>query len=215
MSLTDYVIMPGTDYQGICDAVRAKNGEISVYKSGELAPAIERIISGGSESSGISATKFIDVDIAVDASTATKVKYTIEGLELLSSIENPTKHNAFSMNDIYIAFVIPKEISDETGEENNIYRKSFSVIRANTDYSTNIFNVLYYGGNTTDKKYSTSDKQYGICSINFNSKNVIDGKIIGNLDLYVVHHNVSGFEVLAGTYNIQVFLLENFDWSVV
>ena len=49
MSLTDYVIMPGTDYQAICDAVRSKSGETGVYKSGELAVAIEGIISAAGE----------------------------------------------------------------------------------------------------------------------------------------------------------------------
>lgn len=46
MSLTDYVIMPGADYQAICNAVRSKNGETGVYKSGELATAIEAVTSG-------------------------------------------------------------------------------------------------------------------------------------------------------------------------
>ena len=49
MSLTNYVIMPGSDYQEICDTVRSKNGETGVYKSGELAAAIERIADGAGE----------------------------------------------------------------------------------------------------------------------------------------------------------------------
>ena len=49
MILTDYVIMPAADYQSICDAVRSKNGQTSVYKSGELAAAIERIADGTGE----------------------------------------------------------------------------------------------------------------------------------------------------------------------
>lgn len=46
MSLTDIVLMPGADYQAICDAVRAMTGWTALLKSGELAAAI-RGISGG------------------------------------------------------------------------------------------------------------------------------------------------------------------------
>ncbi|MBR3974142.1 MAG: metallophosphoesterase [Oscillospiraceae bacterium] len=43
MSLTDFVIMPGTDYQNICNAIRAKSGSTKVLKSGEIAAAIQSI----------------------------------------------------------------------------------------------------------------------------------------------------------------------------
>ena len=52
MSLTDMVIMPGSHYQAICDAVRAKTGGTAVLKSGELAAAIAGIAGGGN--SGLS-----------------------------------------------------------------------------------------------------------------------------------------------------------------
>lgn len=67
MSLTDYVIMPGTDYQSACDAIRKKNGETGIYKSGELAPAIEAITSGGTNLSNI------EVYIADYADSATMI----------------------------------------------------------------------------------------------------------------------------------------------
>lgn len=47
MSLTDYVFMPGTDYQDICNAVRAKTGKTDLLKSGDLAPEIEDYTSDG------------------------------------------------------------------------------------------------------------------------------------------------------------------------
>lgn len=46
MSLTDNVVMPGTHYQAICDAVRAKTGDISLLTSGEIAPIIRSLGSG-------------------------------------------------------------------------------------------------------------------------------------------------------------------------
>ena len=38
--MTDMVIMPGSHYQAICDAVRAKTGDTAALRSGELAAAI-------------------------------------------------------------------------------------------------------------------------------------------------------------------------------
>ena len=52
MALTDRVIMPGADYQAICDAVRAKTGGTNVLKSGEIAPAITGITAGGTAEAG-------------------------------------------------------------------------------------------------------------------------------------------------------------------
>lgn len=43
MALTEMVIMPGEDYQAICDSVRAKTGRTELLKSGEVAPAIDGI----------------------------------------------------------------------------------------------------------------------------------------------------------------------------
>ncbi len=43
MVLTDLVIMPGTDYQAICDAVRAKTGGTDLLKSGDIPVQIEGI----------------------------------------------------------------------------------------------------------------------------------------------------------------------------
>lgn len=46
MSLTDYVIMPGADYQDACDAIREKTGGTEMIKSGEMGGLIRGIISG-------------------------------------------------------------------------------------------------------------------------------------------------------------------------
>lgn len=46
MSLTNHVVMPGTHYQEICNAVRAKTGDTSMLTSGEIAPIINSLSSG-------------------------------------------------------------------------------------------------------------------------------------------------------------------------
>lgn len=47
--MTDMVIMPGSHYQSICDAVRAKTGDTAVLKSGDLKAAIAGITGGGDQ----------------------------------------------------------------------------------------------------------------------------------------------------------------------
>lgn len=47
MGLTNYVLMPGTDYQALCNAIRAKTGKTEALKSGELATEVESITGGG------------------------------------------------------------------------------------------------------------------------------------------------------------------------
>lgn len=57
MALTEMVIMPGEDYQAICDSVRAKTGGTELLKSGEVAPAIDGIeINTGIDTSDATAT---------------------------------------------------------------------------------------------------------------------------------------------------------------
>lgn len=45
--ITDIVMMPGKDYQAICDAVRAKTGGTELLKSGDIPAQIEGISGGG------------------------------------------------------------------------------------------------------------------------------------------------------------------------
>ena len=46
--MTDYVIMPKADYQGACDAIRAKTGKTDPIKSGDMVTEIGEISGGGS-----------------------------------------------------------------------------------------------------------------------------------------------------------------------
>lgn len=59
MALTNYVIMPGEDYQAICDKVRAKTGKTDVIKSGDLATEIDGISGGGGGSSSDERVKYV------------------------------------------------------------------------------------------------------------------------------------------------------------
>lgn len=69
MALTEMVIMPGADYQAICDAVRAKTGGADLLKSGEVAGAIEGIESGGGEGVPSWVTKVYEIEIGANTVT--------------------------------------------------------------------------------------------------------------------------------------------------
>jgi hypothetical protein len=43
MALTDIVMMPGADYQDICDAIREKNGQTDSIVSGQVGTLIRAI----------------------------------------------------------------------------------------------------------------------------------------------------------------------------
>lgn len=47
MALTGEVLMPGADYQAICNAVRALTGGTAALKSGDIAPALAGVSWGG------------------------------------------------------------------------------------------------------------------------------------------------------------------------
>lgn len=53
MSLTDYVIMPGEDYQAICDAIREKTETTEPIKSGDAAGMIQAFQGGGEVIKGL------------------------------------------------------------------------------------------------------------------------------------------------------------------
>ena len=57
MALTDYVIMPGSDYQALCDKIREKTGKTGIIKSGDLVAEVEEVANSGSGSGGPILTK--------------------------------------------------------------------------------------------------------------------------------------------------------------
>ena len=81
--MTDYAIMPLTDYQNICNSVRAKTGKSEVLKSGDLSGEIEGIPSGG-------ASDFI-IKMTVEANdgyyTVTSCDATIEQIDAAVAAE--------------------------------------------------------------------------------------------------------------------------------
>ena len=84
--LTEYVIMPGSDYQNICNSVRSKIGGTDVLKSGEVSAAIDSIQAsgGGIEHKDVN---FYDYDGTLLHS------YTVEEASSLTSLPTLPSHD--------------------------------------------------------------------------------------------------------------------------
>ena len=162
---------------------------------------------GNGNGGGIGAVKFIDVDITVDASTATAVTYTVDDLEFVSSVENPTKWNSFSNNDAYIFFITPKEITGTpTGNTTIVYAKTMTIANGHTNYTSSCSLI-----SVVDAAFSVQN--YGIYAPTLNCTGVANGKPTGNMTVKVRHNSAGAYEVVAGTYNIQVWYMTDWDWG--
>ena len=60
MALTDMVLMPGADYQGICDQTRRLTGETGTLKSGEVVTKLSGVPAGGGGGGGAVSPKGIN-----------------------------------------------------------------------------------------------------------------------------------------------------------
>ena len=87
MALTDYVIMPGQDYQDACDSIRAKTGKTDLIKSGEMATEIGSISGGG----GMDVVKIIDGTIeSIESDEVTVVRQQgFSGCSQLATVSFP------------------------------------------------------------------------------------------------------------------------------
>lgn len=181
--------------QGLIDQSNATTGNTDA----DLTTAVNSLIAGfgAGGGGGIGAVKFIDVDITVEASTTTAVTYTVDGLAFVSSVESPTKWNAFNRNDMYIAFVTPKELTD--APTTTTFTGGMCVFNGNTNYTP----TLSYLAEKNGEVYSNS---LGVRVKSITCSSIEGGKIVGYLTV-TVQHGSSGFEVLAGTYNVQMWYL--------
>ncbi len=89
MALTDYVLMPGADYQALCDAIRAKTGKSEALTSGELASEIAGITGGGG---GAEITEFLA------STTATNEYLSTFGAFCMAIPIDEATYNAWNAN---------------------------------------------------------------------------------------------------------------------
>lgn len=195
-----------TSLTAIADAIRGKTGGADPLTLDQMPAEIASIQAGGG--GGISAVKFIDVDITVEESTTTAVTYTVDGLELDTSVVNPPGYYAaFSPHECYVAFITRKEI---TGEEsgNSPYKASMCVMQGNSSCTKTLLNTSGGGsGNIVTQ-------QYGIYNVVLSCTSVADGKKIGYLQVSVRQMSTGNFHVATGTYNVRVYRLNDWSWGM-
>ena len=196
-----------TKLTAIADAIRGKTGKSDGLTLDQMATEIAGIEAGGG-GGDIGAVKFIDVDITVDASTTTRKQYIVDGLGFISASKNPTMMSPFAGTEQYIARVTPKAYSGEaTGSPENVFEDSSVTL-----YS---INTNYIQGNTFVRIGSgkVSANNYGIYNVVLASKSVVDGKITSRLTVDVRHNSSNQYEVIPGTYNIQIWYMAGFEWE--
>ena len=88
MALTDYVIMPGADYQAACDAIREKTGKTAAIKSGDLASEIGGI-SGGDETALAALIDRSVTEIVIPDGVTKIGNWAFKGCGYLSGVEIP------------------------------------------------------------------------------------------------------------------------------
>lgn len=126
MALTDYVIMPGTDYQALCDKIREKTGKTDVIKSGDLVTEIEEVADSGG--GGNDEWLFAQGSISV---TADGTQVITHGLGIIPDIIMVYRSNigaiTVTTNKTYIinGFVVSKKLLGTTGEEARAYGTCF------------------------------------------------------------------------------------------
>lgn len=198
MALTDKLT-------AIADAIRGKTGKTDGLTLDQMATEIAGIEAGGG-GGDINAVKFIDVDITVDASTTTKKQYIVDGLGFISASKKPTASSPFAGTEQYIARVTPKAYSGEaTGIPENVFGDSTAIL-----YS---INTNYIQGSTLVRTGSggPSIANYGIYNPVLMARSVVDGKITSRLTIDVRHNSSIKYEVIPGTYNIQIWYMAGFE----
>ena len=107
MALTEMVIMPGDDYQAICDSVRAKTGGTELLKSGEVASAIDgiEINTGIDTSDGTAGTN----DIAYGKIAYVNGEKIIGNIPVDSYIDTNAYIHWDSINKRFNLYSLPKQ----------------------------------------------------------------------------------------------------------
>ena len=106
--MSDFAVMPYSDYKDICDSVRAKTGGTENLKSGEVAAAIAGIQAGGGFPELIFETTF-EVDDAITSGASsvctistgftTEEKWATDGEMLVAFFELTNIADGYTPND--------------------------------------------------------------------------------------------------------------------
>lgn len=196
--------------QGLIDQSNATTGNTDA----DLTTAVISLIAGfgAGGGGGIGAIKFVDEDITVEESTSTAVTYTIDGAQIPTLAENPNKWSTYSGNEVFLCFITPKEITGEYTGTSKVTTSTMLTLYGHTNYGGTIVYVGgYSGGAGGDIQASYS----GFVGAGINSpSSVKDGVVTAAVYVKVQTNPYSGYVVQAGTYNVQFWMLTDFNWGV-
>ena len=192
-----------TKLTAIADAIRGKTGKSEGLTLDQMATEITGIETGG----GIGAVKFVDEDITIAESATTAVTYTIDGVEIPTLQENPNKWTTYSGTEVYICFITPKEVVGEYVKADNAVSSAMLVLFGHTNYGqTATHTVSQYGAAGSSLKSG----KYGFTAGMGTTSNVTNG--VPQTSVNVVVQTTSGYFVPAGVYNVQLWMLTDFNW---
>lgn len=196
-----------TSLTAIADAIRGKIGGADPLTLDQMPTEIAGIQAGGG--GGIGAIKFVDEDITVEESTSTAVTYTIDGAQIPTLAENPNKWSTYSGNEVFLCFITPKEITGEYTGTSKVTTSTMLTLYGHTNYGGTIVYVGgYSGGAGGDIKASYS----GFVGAGIKDpSSVKDGVVTAAVYVKVQTNPYSGYVVQAGTYNVQFWMLTDFN----
>ena len=151
MALTDLVIMPGTDYQAICDAVRAKTGDTALLKSGDIAAQIESIQGGGGGAVG---DKVLFMDAALlDAGGAYPVDADDYTLAIIPSETTYVDLDVFDNLPNVKKVALSGNCDFETYSVYNAYRKIYLDVPVFSKETCGVTDLIIKGRETIEKAF--------------------------------------------------------------
>lgn len=201
------------------NAIREKTGQAGAIpweNDKGFSAAIAGIQVGGGSGGetgggGMGAVKFVDEDITVEESTSTAVSYTIDGVAMPTLAMNPNKWATYTGNEVYICFITPKEIEGEYVKADKATSSAMLVLFGHTNYGGNI---VYMGGSYgADGSSIKPNSNCGFRGASIGGTSAVkDGIPYASVDIRV--QTVSGYFVPAGVYNVQFWMLTDFNWGM-
>lgn len=119
--MTDMVMMPGADYQAICDAIRSKTGSTELLKSGDLATLIGNLSDGEEpiQVPSLSGRKVASgsISVAADTSSLGTISHDVESpiAVFLFAADAPLKNEGgtYIKQTVAKLWIRPNPMSDD------------------------------------------------------------------------------------------------------
>ena len=159
MALTDYVIMPGADYQALCDKIREKTGKTDIIKSGDLVTEIEEVANsdgGSGEENWVCAQGSVQT-------TADGTKTVTHGLGVIPDIIMLIRTNvgpiSNTTNKMYAinSFALSEKLLGETGLDTKAYGSCILYSPSSKGF--------FVGSQSIGLEHTTSSTILGVCDV--------------------------------------------------